>query len=210
MDQQILTTATQQLDSLSLLNKVDSFYNNAWLKLMVFVTFLLTFVGIVIPFLVQWVQRRFFVLREDRIRGDLKKYCDDLSAKIGNDIDEKIKKIRKEITKELNGANAGVYHVQGNYFMSQNNYVAATESSLDSILYYLGTDDQANTQKAFNMLLTCLPKDYKEDIEKLEHDGYKFDSIIKQIDEANNDGRYSNYLRDIKKELSAVKQRSRK
>jgi len=58
MDQQILTTATQQLDSLSLLNKVDSFYNNAWLKLMVFVTFLLTFVGIVIPFLVQWVQRR--------------------------------------------------------------------------------------------------------------------------------------------------------
>lgn len=88
MDGKILIDNIPQINSLDLLQKIDSFYNNAWLKLTIFVTIVIAIAGIFIPiiinFFIQWYQKRFFVLEENKIKFELKNEITTL-------IDEKLK-----------------------------------------------------------------------------------------------------------------------
>lgn len=57
MDSLIASVASQP-DAFELLKQVDAFYNTAWQHLLIYTTILLAMVGIVIPIIIQIIQRR--------------------------------------------------------------------------------------------------------------------------------------------------------
>lgn len=59
--------------SIDLIDKVDNFYNNAWNKLILFGSILFAIVGVFIPLVIQWYQKRTLKLSEETLKNNLKK-----------------------------------------------------------------------------------------------------------------------------------------
>ena len=51
-------------ETIDLVNKVDSFYNSAWDKLIIVGSLAFGIVGIVVPFIIQWYQKRTLELKD--------------------------------------------------------------------------------------------------------------------------------------------------
>jgi hypothetical protein len=66
-----ITVTAKDYQPIELINKVDSFYNSAWSKLTVTVTLLFIIVGIVIPLIIQWYQKKQLKLSEENLINDI-------------------------------------------------------------------------------------------------------------------------------------------
>lgn len=116
MDTLIASTASQ-FDAFELLRQVDAFYNTAWQHLLIYTTILLAMVGIVIPIIIQIIQRRSQKREEAALnekiealvdkeksslqltmRSDLESYKKELSSLISQ-FDEKIKEASEGVKK---------------------------------------------------------------------------------------------------------------
>ena len=57
--QTVIKTIEKTSDNgIELINKVDSFYNSAWDKLIIIGTFSFAIIGILVPFIIQWYQKQ--------------------------------------------------------------------------------------------------------------------------------------------------------
>ncbi|MFD0939361.1 hypothetical protein [Pedobacter boryungensis] len=90
--------------SLDLINKVDTFYNNAWTKLAVTVTLLFIIVGIVVPLIIQWYQKKQLKLSEDRLLADISVKTSESLIQLEKNIDAKsaqsLEQLKADIVRE--------------------------------------------------------------------------------------------------------------
>ncbi|WP_214073732.1 hypothetical protein [Mucilaginibacter sp. dw_454] len=110
------TVRVSSKDSLDLMNKMDSFYNNAWNKLI----FFFSVIGIGVPIAVQWYQKKQLKLSKDQLYSEIE--ADRKIAEIAlkeffnKSIDDAKVELKQEIGKEKeylsNSSDGAAFHLQ--------------------------------------------------------------------------------------------------
>jgi hypothetical protein len=85
------TVKTSSASSLDLINKVDTFYNNAWLKLV----FTVTILGLVLPYFIAQAQKKELKLREQELQNNIDKNK--------NELIESIRETERTLTEKIKG-----------------------------------------------------------------------------------------------------------
>lgn len=205
-------------DISTFLNMVDTFYNNAWNRLVLYGALLVALIGIILPIASQWVSQRIQqgknIEMENKLREELTNYVnlkgDTIEKKNINIIDNYFKEKEMEIKDmssllnkrisysigisfhnlAIQSEKEGDYYYMIGYFISAgNNYIdAKNESELKKMLRAL----------EINCLDINKIKDSFE-VEELKKSLYNF---ISKLEEEYPDKRYSMEIREIKKNLS--------
>lgn len=194
-------------DSIDLINKVDSFYNSAWDKLILIGSLSFAVVGIVVPFVIQWYQKKTLKLSEDLLKKEIEnqtnKVKEEIIQELNNKLEEKIKEYEMKIN-ELNAStNAKAFHLQGNLNNEKGLHQYALGDYITASFDYLMCDDHQNLQTVLNLIATnCLPELSIEEIEDLKTmTGSDINSLIEELDKKNNNGGLTRIIRDIKMKL---------
>jgi LPS O-antigen subunit length determinant protein (WzzB/FepE family) len=65
----IVKTVEKTTDnSIDLINKVDSFYNSAWDKLIIVGSIAFAIIGILVPYVIQWYQKKTLKISEELLK----------------------------------------------------------------------------------------------------------------------------------------------
>jgi len=193
MDAHATVTAAQQLDPLQLLTQVDSFYNGAWNRLLIFITI----AGLLVPYLIQLYQKKIFDIEakklEEKFTQEQKKLKEHFLA------------YQTATDKELAYVTAGIYHVQALHMRAQHNYAGAIKSITDSILPYYKSGNFGNFKKLLNILEECINLASAQDIRYIEEDYYNLDTKFTKFQSDDKDRIFSDEIIKIKRALKATR-----
>lgn len=189
--------------SIDLIDKVDNFYNNAWNKLILFGSILFAIVGVFIPLVIQWYQKRTLKLSEETLKNNLKKELKtELLAEIKEQFDENEKKL-----KTLNAsANAKILFSQAKFSVEKNSYKGALGEIVTASISSLECNDFRTLQELLDFLLnSCLPFLSVEEINDLKTANvcdlnYFLEELAKKDDRA----MFQTKIGDIKVKISKL------
>jgi len=203
------------IDVSTLLNMIDTFYNNARNKLVLFGGLIILIVGIVLPAILQWasqgIQKGKNIEMENKLRKELTNSIN-LKGKsieeknrniIDNYFEEKemeIKKISDSLEKRislsiaLNFYNMGAENEKAGYFY-------------DAIRYYISAGEgfiEASDEGYLNMMLSnikkcCLNINKIKDQYEIDEVKKSLDGFISELEEKYADNRYFIEIKEIKK-----------
>jgi len=198
-------------ESIDLLGKMDSFYNNAWTKLILVITIAFTIIGIVVPLLIQWYQKRELKIGEDKLREDIKnaiavatadftKYVDEQVQKKFNELDEKV-------SKHLANLDGKTFQLQGQILFSQGDH-----SSIGPLLVALESFAKADRLTNLkNLLRFSISDEYgltlftKEEVEKaIEEQNIDYKNILGDIKEKFDDGEVKRLCKKLETLLNSL------
>jgi hypothetical protein len=152
--------------SIDIIEKVDSFYNNAWNKLIIFGSILFAIVGVFVPLVIQWYQKRTLKLSETTLKNDLKK---ELQNVLFLEIEKKFSDNEKQL-KSLNAsANAKILFSQAKFSIEKNSYKGALGEIITASFSSLECNDFRTLQELLDFLSkNCLPFLSVEEINDLK------------------------------------------
>ena len=194
---------------------MDLFYNNAWNKLIIFTTILLTIVGVVIPIIINWWQNRNLKLREKALKEDLKDFFNDELSKLKKEMETSIKEqFKEEIGKSKENQEEIKNSLQGTFFHLQANiekqsHVEKMKSLVWSALCYIEGKDFLNLGGVLEMIENGLPKLYKEDIQEMDVDEANLKELLEELNKINDNSVYTVFIRKFKLELEKARNRAR-
>ena len=204
--------------SLDVLQKVDAFYSNAFMHLLVFISILGAFIGLVVPILWYFLQKRELRLQEAQLKTHMQAFIEDAKREIIRDIDDRFgagkkefgeleKRLQHNIDKYAGRAMGSVLHLQGNSGMQRKMYVAAVVSYLESTYHYIKAEDMSNLIRVLNTLSNdVLPKLTKEDLEK-ELIEERFQPFLRALGQLNEKGVFSDHIENLGREFQAIYKR---
>jgi hypothetical protein len=203
---------------LEVLEKVHAFYNDAFSQLVTYTLGLMGFVGIIIPFVSNWLQSR--TLRaekenlEEKIRLGIAEAREELekanqeqaektALKLKVSLESTLASKTKEIDEKIYCLEAATFHIQGNAILARHHFALAACNFCDASINYLLGKDEGNAQRTLNLLVhDCFPEVNKEDYEK-EYLGLeeKLKSLLNTLESNDENGRYRDTIVTIKGEL---------
>jgi hypothetical protein len=195
---------TQTNDSIDLISKVDSFYNNAWDKLIIIGSVAFAIVGIVVPLVIQWYQKKTLKLSEELLKKEMEaqigKIKDDIIGEITDKMETKIKDYEVKINRLNASTNAKAFHLQGNLSLDKELYQSALGDYITAGFDYLMCDDYQNLQTVLNLIATnCIPNLSIEEIDDLKTmTGNDLVALIEELESKDNNGALTRIIRDIK------------
>lgn len=208
-------------ETLVILERVNSFYNSAFNSLLLYTIALLAFAGAVIPLMITFFQNRQFRREQNAIKASLsdefqkefEKYkeqeTDQLTKSVNNEIGkyaEKIEELKKEYDAKIAWLDAGTNHVQGNSELAQKVYSVAFGSFVGCIEGYIRGKDELNLQRVMRAIKNdCLPKMTKTDFDIIKDLEKSCQTLIKNLEDANEYGRYTDYIREVKEGIERAK-----
>ena len=204
------TIHVYQKDSYELVEKVNAFYDSAWDRLIIIGTVSFAVVGIVIPLLIQWYQKRTLSLSETQlkqnIKDNIKEEKEKLIEEITNSIENKFIEYEEKIKKMEASATARAFHIQGNNNFSKNLIYNTLADYITACANYIETDNYINLQTLLNEIdKNCLPHVSTEEIEDLKiTDGADLMYLINKIDKQDKNGSLLKYTRDIRHKLTKL------
>lgn len=149
-----------------IIDKVDSFYNNAWTKLIVFGSILFALVGIFVPLLIQWFQKRTLKLSEENLKTTLKT---ELLTELTSTIEQKFKDNEEKLRVLNASANAKILYSQAKFSLERNSYKGALGEIVTASNFSLECSDFKTLQELLDFLLnSCLPNLSIEEINDLK------------------------------------------
>jgi hypothetical protein len=162
-----------QQQGIDLIQKVDNFYNNAWVKLIFVITILFTIVGVIIPLFIQWLQKKSLKASEDLLKNEIQNKIniakDDMLKDFNVEIDEKFKKYEREIQITRAAANAKLFLAEGKVKLSMNYYDKALNDFISASLNCIESDNYPTLSDALKHISSdCLPFLSHEEIEDLK------------------------------------------
>jgi len=203
------------IDFSALLNMVDTFYSNAWNRLII----LLAIVGVAWPVILKVYSDYRVKVKEEKLEKRLSEKIQNLNKKnlelINKKNDANIKGIDKFISEKLenidiklNASRGLLWHVQGNLKLEKKEYNVALKNFFSAFKYYFDGKDELNLQK----ILVCIEMCYKrvEDLSLLEKVENQHLDLITNLNEINENSRYANAITDIEKEFDSAKKRLKK
>lgn len=221
-------------ETLEILSKVDTFYNSAWTKLMMFLGIVSFIVGILLPiaihFIIQWYQKRQLRIEKNEIENELIKEFDKkqevLEQKLINKIQEELNKKEKELQnkitikvkeldikteKSLAKISGGAFLIQGNHNSSIKEYNKSIISYCNAITDFIKAKDYSNLQSAIGNLNNDLIIITKKELEIEKSNINKYIKIIiKALKEDNINGIHSNQIKTINKNYEETIKRTEK
>ena len=205
----IKTSQELGVNSLDILEKVDYFYNSAWNKLIL----IGGIIGIVVPLLFHWYQKKVLVLSENKLKAEIKsetsKIEERIEESIQSELEEKIKDYEKKIELLNASFNAKVFHLQANSSFEKGNYQSALANYITASFNYLKSDDFSNLQITLSAISdSCLQHLSSEEINdiKISHNE-NLDKLLEELGEKDNDGTLTQQIRSIKLKLSKLPQK---
>lgn len=140
---------------LDIMNSVNTFYESAWTKLLIFITIFVTVIGVIIPIAIQWWQRRYIKLREAELKRHLSELVKSEMEIVRNEIKsqvaagenlahEKMKLLEEKLLKKISSASGGLFHIQGNINKQNGSIPLAIIDHTTASMTYLECKDELN------------------------------------------------------------------
>ena len=189
--------------SIDIIEKVDSFYNNAWNKLILFGSILFVIVGVFVPLVIQWYQKRTLKLSEDALKNNLKK---ELTKELLDDIDKKFRENENQL-KALNAsANAKILFSQAKFSVEKNSYKGALGEIVTASISSLECNDFRTLQEILDFLLNnCLPYLSIEEINDLKTANVcDLNHFLEELNKKDDRAMFQTKIGDIKVKMSKL------
>lgn len=207
-------------DISTFLNMVDTFYNNAWNRLVLYGALIIVIAGIVIPIILQFISQRVQQSRNIEMENKLREEFTSFVNLKGKSIEEKDRNIidnyfkEKEIIIENKLAqikrnisfSIGLnYHNLAVRNAKEGDFSAAILYNLSAGKNYLDADDETNLKIILgNVEHNCLQIDKIKDSFEVEEVKKTIDNFISKLEKKFPDKRYSSEIIKIKKAIFNV------
>lgn len=160
-------------NSIELINKVDSFYNSAWDKLIIVGSVSFAVIGVLVPFIIQWYQKKTLKISEELLKKEIEhqalKIKEDMLGEIEKTLEERVGIFENKIV-ELNASTtAKTFHLQGNGQLEGNFFLGALEDYIIAAQNYIVCGEYANLQTVLSIIHdNCIPRLTQEEINDLK------------------------------------------
>jgi len=212
------------MDTLQLIDKVNSFYSNSFSQLITLTIAILGFSGVILPIVIQFIQTRIFRIEQKSVQSQISQEIQAARHELKKDIesdfavekanmklllDEQIKSV-KQLIEEQSALSTGTsFFVQAKINLETKDYVqAATDYACAAKWLLIGKDD-LNGQRAIDSLLNrCLPLlssrsfDHGSDLEN------SIKILLKQLELRNENNRFYDAMKDITIGIANAKKRT--
>lgn len=201
------------MDPIELLEHVDNFYNSAWNKIILFTSILFAIVGVFIPLLISWLQKRALNLKETALKNEMKILLaaeieaakSDLNDTLNSSITKMISKLKEDVSKELNSTNGRVFHLQGNVNVNNNKFKIAIESFINAGNSYLKGENYINLNRVNLQIVDNINHLTQNDIDEIGDLGSDINIYVNELKNNNKNNVLSNDIRLIKSKLHKIK-----
>ncbi|HLO69831.1 MAG TPA: hypothetical protein VK167_03125 [Flavipsychrobacter sp.] len=138
------TLVIKQFSDLDVLDKVNTFYTSSWDRLIITVSIAFGIVGIIIPLIIQWYQRKTLQLSEDNLQAliisEIDKAKEELKSEFTKRLEEVIHTYDTKIEDVISETYARTYHLQARINFDSENYVRSFVDIMDACNYYPKTE----------------------------------------------------------------------
>lgn len=198
------------IDGLELVEKIDSLYNSAWNKLVIVGSIAFGIIGIVMPILLQWYQRKILSANEDKLKAiilnEAKNIKNNLKVEVQELIEKKLEQYEDKIEIINASSRAKTFHLQANSSVQLNRYKDAYSDYINAGFNYHESDDFLNLRRVLkNIHVVCIPKLCTQDIEdiKISHDN-DIEELLTTLEEEKEYGYFTDLINEIKFSLSKI------
>ncbi len=163
----------QSVNAIDILNGVDAFYQSAWDKLLIVGTVSFAVIGILVPFMIQWYQRKTMKISEELLKKELAQQTTNSKEEILKELtailDERIKTFETKMERLNASAEAKVFHVQGTGHLKEGLWGHAIVDYVSAGHSYLACDDFFNLRRIINTINdSCIDKVSLDDLNDLK------------------------------------------
>jgi hypothetical protein len=198
-------------DGIDLINKVDSFYNSAWDKLIIIGYIAFAVIGIIVPFVIQWYQKKSLKISEELLKKEIENHTlklkTELLTNINEQLESKLKVFENKILRLTSSMNAKIFHIQGNIHCINGDLSSGFIDFINAAQDYLICEDYYNLQVIFNNISTLCLKEltYEQVLDiKLTHN-CDIEVLLSAVSKKNEKGIFSPMLKDIRLKLNNLK-----
>ncbi len=182
----------QQFNPVDYINKIDSFYNNAWAKLAI----LFGLIGVFFPLVTSYIQFKRSDSEKDKIKTSVK---EELTAEFKDYLKNEVGKIQH--------ASEGVsYEIQSDIDFDKGRFVDAFAGIVNAMTCYLIGEDYCNFTYAFDDLLIRIKKITSADLIKIRQEYssyYDINELIKKMEKTYDD-KYTVFVTKINAQLKNI------
>ncbi|MEX0335806.1 hypothetical protein [Vibrio tubiashii] len=201
--------------SLELLEKVNSFYSTSFNQLITLTISLIAFVGVFVPLLFAYYQNRKSKLEVEALESKIEQKLEEAKVELLDQIKEEIssglESLSKDNEKTMFSLSSAIYHIQANSSLKSGKYKNAANSIAAAIDYAIQAGDELNLGRQLNILtnkvLPNLNAAEEPNIEGLEA---TIDTIVDNLSCLNENGRYTDVVRNLRKATNKAKERIEK
>lgn len=185
-------------ETLAILEKVNSFYFNAWSQLLSYTSALFCVIGILVPILIQIYQKERLKLEEEKVRqslaDEIKKVKENLKEVILSEMERK----EKDLIEKITVSEGRSFHLQAASNFNERRYPVVLESAICAAECYLSGKDELNLGRVLNLIKQVLLKISSDEFfapaERFEE---KLKKLKGLLHDKNENGRYTDVIRDI-------------
>jgi len=209
------------IDISTLLNMIDTFYNNAWNRLtiiLIVIGGIGGIVGVAWPMLLKKFSDYRAKIEVDKVENNLKEQFQNLSNENVKLIEKRIEKgmntlseaIEKVISKKLDNVDIKIevsrgliWHTLGNIYDEKNDLKLAFKYYFDAFDSYFYGKDEFNLQG----IILCIKLCYKKikDLSFLKEIENKHLNLIEKLNEINENSRYSKTINEMEEDFNSLK-----
>lgn len=200
-------------NEIDLIDKIDSFYSNAWDKLIIVGSVAFAIVGIVLPLVIQWYQRRTLKISEELMKKEITNNAGELKLEVikevNSSIEQKFKDYEKQLASANASANAKIFLAQGKFNLEKGYYPVALNELITAAYGCIECSDLQTLQKILSIISDdCVPNLSIEEINDLRtaevSDLQSFLKDVAQYDESNI---YQEVIGEIKVKITKIPKR---
>lgn len=189
---------------LELINRVDQYYQSAWDN----IKYTLLVISTLAAWFFLYFQKKEFKEKELNIKKELDDKFKELEKLIKNQLDNELKKeleqLENKIIKKTEFAEAGVFFLQGNFFLEKEDFELATISFSNSIFSILKSTKYRNLDKAFDLLIKSIDNIKAENF-KQSQSFEKVNELIEELNKNNENGIFSDKISILGEKLKEKK-----
>jgi len=209
--QTIIKTIEKTSDSgIDLINKVDSFYNSAWNKLIIIGSLSFGVIGILVPFVIQWYQKKTLKISEELLKKEIEMQTEKIKSELLADMDkifdDRLNIFENKIEQLNASSTAKAFHLQGNGYLQRGFVYDALADFIIAAQNYFFCQDFINLQTVLKIILEdCIPELSIEEVNdlKLSHDR-DLENILRSISDKDEKNIFNVIIRDIRYKLSKL------
>jgi len=210
----VTNVAGPDINGLDVVLRVNEFYNSAFNQLLVFLSIVVGFAGIVVPILMQFQNRREIRLKEEAIEAKIEQ----LLAKLGTELkaqtradfecekvkfDKEIASIDERVGKQIARPTAHSYFLHANTYSSAGQHNQSVAFYCWAIRDYLKCEDLRNCRRATQALIGTLTKITKQDLESTKLNLREaLNKTLAIFEKANSNDIWTDVIEEIKAKIS--------
>ncbi len=194
-------------ETIDLISKIDAFYNSAWEKLIIIGTLSFAVVGIIVPLIIQWYQKKSLKISEELLKKDFEEQAESIKSEILESfqhvIDKKIEEFESRIAR-MNASNtAKTFHLQAN---NETDNAKALGDYLFAAKNYLICDEFSNLQVILSYILSgIMPVLSQEEVNDLPiTHNVDLAKLLNEIEIKDNNGALTILIRQIRHKLTKL------